>query len=133
MIHHLAFEVDKKKIAEELSFWACFGYHPTGLRRRSRKQPPIHWLVCGDEGHAVELLPADEPRLWGLGHVCLSLDQRRWEIAIRELARYFPDTVEPGIPRFNVQCNFAFSPTGHVVEFMQSMTCSIKAGPALQP
>lgn len=129
MIHHVSYEVFNNLTAQELSFWSCFGFHPTGLRRRSRKQAPIHWLVCGDEAHAVELLPVDEPSPQGLTHVAYVLPQRRWEIATKEFERFGVD-IEPAQPhlgheRFTVQ-----APSGYHVEILKGSP-SLKAGPPL--
>lgn len=116
---------------QELSFWACFGYHPTGLRRRTRKQPVIHWLVCGDETHAVELLPVDMPSPKGLAHVCLSLGQRRWEIATAELGR-FDFKFEFAAKHFGCFRLFAEAPSGYNVEALLTEHNQIKAGPPLE-
>lgn len=132
MIHHLAFEIDKNKIPEELSFWACLGYHPTGLRRRTRKQPPIHWLVCGDENHAIELLPVENPSPQGLAHVCLSLDRRRWEIATAELQTMHPLPIEYGESHHGAPRFFVKSPSGYYIEGIQTTCNQLKAGPPLQ-
>lgn len=130
MIHHLTFEIDKKLLTEELEFWSLLGFAPTGLRRRSRKQPPIHWLVGGDHGHAVELLPVDVPRVSHLGHVAFAVPQRRWQIATQRAAQL-------GIYRercdhfdFGQHC-YLKSPSGHMVELFTNNK-ALKAGPPLE-
>lgn len=132
MIHHVTYEIDKKLIAEELQFWSMLGFNPTGLRRRSRKQPPIHWLVSGDETHAVELIPVrlgDDPRPpQGLGHVAFSVSAREWEIVLikaRQGANFEIKTYPKGIH------GFFESPTGHMVEVFPYYY-AIKAGPPLE-
>lgn len=130
MIHHVTYEIDKAKVAQELAFWSCLGFNPTGLRRRSRKQPPIHWILCGDEGHAIELLPVEKPATWGLGHVCYALDQREWEIAWKQV-KNFEIEHEVASNHFGHRRLFLHSPSGHPVEVIQGRV-SLKAGPPLE-
>lgn len=132
MIHHVTLEVDKKQITWELQFWAFLGFNPTGLRRRSRKQPPIHWLVCGDESHAIELLPVDDPQTWGRGHLCYEIDQRRAQILAVHAAGLPMVKIERASDFFGNERRFLHSPSGHVVEVIYCNAVSIKAGPPLE-
>jgi hypothetical protein len=131
MIHHLTYEVDKTLIAQEERFWGLLGFTHTGLRRRSRKQPPIHWLVCGDEGHAVELLPVGYRPPQSLGHVAYELDQRRWEIMALGLGGSMDIKYEEASPHFGQKRAFLHSPSGIVVEILLGRA-SVKAGPPLE-
>jgi hypothetical protein len=132
MIHHVTFEVSKGCITKELEFWSLLGFNPTGLRRRTRKQPPIHWLICGDETFAVELIPVDVGPLpddsQGVGHLCLELGARRWEIASLGMRR-FTHRFDPH-PDWKHHA-FTTSPSGHVVEIC-AFANSIKSGPPLE-
>jgi hypothetical protein len=130
MIHHITYEVNKIYLTQELDFWNLLGFTPTGLRRRTRKQPPIHWLVAGDESHAIELLPVEEPVVQGKGHVCYCLDQRRWEILAFGLGRLRWE-VEQTTAFFGHKRVFLHSPSGHVVELMLG-DATTKAGPPLE-
>lgn len=131
MIHHVTIEVSKRWITQELEFWSLLGFNPTGLRRLSRKQPPIHWLVCGDESHAVELLPVDEPSNQGLGHLCYELDERRWHIMCFGLGGSCHVRAEKAKPHFCQQRVFLHSLSGTTVEVLLGRP-SIKAGPPIE-
>lgn len=127
MIQHVAYEIDRDKVAEELLFWSMLGFNPTGLRRLSRKQPPIHWLVCGDESHAVELLPVDRAAIQGLSHVAYAVSQRQWEITLikaRQGANFQIKTYEKGLH------GFFEAPSGYCVELI-TYYWPVKAGPPL--
>lgn len=135
MIHHVTYEVDKRLIAQELDFWAIVGFAPAafGPRRRSRRQPVIHWLIGGDHGHAIELLPVETPRVWHLGHVALSVPQRRWEITTDGLERcgfLVEDASDKYGGKFG-QHAYAKSPTGHVIELFTNRM-ALKWGPPLE-
>lgn len=131
MIHHITYEVEKSKLADEKLFWSCLGWTETGLRRRSRKQPPIQWLVNGDEDFAIELIPVGQlhrPFPPDLGHICLSMGQRRWQIA-RDQARLFHFLCEEH-PEWGSHA-FFHSPQGYIVEAAEALK-SIKSGPPLE-
>lgn len=131
MIHHITYEVDKRLLSQELDLWSILGFNPTGLRRRTRKQPPIHWLVCGDENTAVELLPVDKRPHQGLGHVSFTLDLRRWQIVTIGLERLTWMWAEDASDYFGNKRMFLHSPSGYKVELILGNP-PIKAGPPLE-
>lgn len=128
MIHHLTFDVQSQLMTREIEFWSCLGWTPTGLRRRTRKQPPIHWLLSHGESAAVELIAIDRPAIQAVGHVCVELGQRRWEIATQHLAQFQHEYQAHDSWKDH---GFAMSPTGHVIEIAANLK-SIKAGPPLE-
>jgi hypothetical protein len=128
LIHHLTFDVQKHLLVKEIEFWSCLGWNPTGLRRRTRKQPPINWLVCGGEKTAIELIAVDAAMIQGVGHTCIELGQRRYEITTQMLAR-FQHEFQPH--HSWKEHGFALSPTGHTIEIAANLQ-GPKAGPPLE-
>lgn len=132
-LHHVTYEINKSLLVRELEFWSLLGFAPTGLRRRSRKQPPIHWLIGGDHDHAVELLPVSEPHILGLGHIALVVPERRWYIAGVMAERYGHQyEVCSAGQHFDFGLHaFFHSPSGHVVELF-TYKKGLKSGPPLE-
>lgn len=124
-LHHITFEVEKTLIADEERFWGLLGFQPTGLRRRSRKQPPIHWLVSS-EGTAIELIPTI-PRV-DLAHICFV--DGNFDLTIRKLFE-FSIRFDEASAYFGFKRAFVHSPGGHTIELL-SGSPSIKAGPPLE-
>lgn len=133
-LHHLTYEVDEKQLVQELEFWAAVGFCPCafGPRRRSRKQPIIHWLTGGDFPWAIELLPVATPYVQQLGHVCFVVSERRLEVAAKtgEDFGYKVEREGEGYPNLGKQV-FMHSPTGHTVELITNKR-ALKCGPPLQ-
>jgi hypothetical protein len=133
MIHHVSYEIYKGLFVQELEFWSMLGFNPCcfGPRRRTRKQTIIHWLTSGDESHAVELLPVEDPAIQEVGHLCYVLDQRTWENVHNRHTRFAYGCMEWASDYFGNKRRFLHSPSGNAIEILSGAP-SLKAGPPLE-
>jgi hypothetical protein len=109
MLHHATLEIRREDAAEEIRFWALFGFEEV--------QPPgplgerAAWVERA--GTQIHLLYAEQPVVPPQGHSAVVVED--FEATFERLAPFSP---ERRTEHWGAARAFVASPTGHRVEFM---------------